>query len=112
MNAIRGYHAHVYFDAPDRTSAADLREKISRELGLAVGRLYPMPVGPHPKGMFQVLVPAARLAGTIEYLLCHRDGLDVLVHADTGDDLADHTRHTLWIGQSQPLNLSIFRAAL
>lgn len=108
MNNLNGYHAHVYFDAPDRAIAADLRKKVSRELGLAVGHLHGVPVGPHPKGMFQALVPAARLATTIEYLLEHRQGLDVLVHADTGDDRNDHTHNTIWLGRSLPLDLSIF----
>ncbi|MEM8983524.1 MAG: DOPA 4,5-dioxygenase family protein [Pseudomonadota bacterium] len=106
---IRGYHAHVYFDAHEQTLAADLREGISRELQLVVGTLYPLPIGPHPKGMFQVLVPAARLGEIIGYLLQHRHGLDILIHAETGDDWVDHTVNTVWIGRALPLNLDFLR---
>ncbi|MEM1264316.1 MAG: DOPA 4,5-dioxygenase family protein [Pseudomonadota bacterium] len=109
MNPIRGYHAHVYFDLHEQQLAADLREKVSRQLGLRVGTLYPTPIGPHPKGMFQVLVPVARLGELIGFMLAHRRGLDVLVHAETGDDWIDHTTNTVWIGRSQPLNLDFLR---
>ncbi len=38
-----------------------------------------------------------------------REGLTLFCHALTGDDLADHTRHVVWFGASEPLDLSIFR---
>jgi DOPA 4,5-dioxygenase len=38
----------------------------------------------------------------------NRDGLTIFAHASTGDDVADHTRHVIWFGESEPLNLSIF----
>jgi DOPA 4,5-dioxygenase len=30
-------------------------------------------------------------------------------HANTGDDLADHTRHVIWFGPSEVLDLAIFQ---
>lgn len=50
-DAIRGYHAHVYYDAHTRRAASN-----------------------------------------------HGD-LPVLVHPETGADLADHTTHALWLGE-------------
>jgi DOPA 4,5-dioxygenase len=33
----------------------------------------------------------------------------VFAHAETGDDLADHTQHVIWFGPSETLDTSIFR---
>ena len=40
-----------------------------------------------------------------ESLGSYRAGLTVLVHPLTGDDLADHRDHALWLGDSRPLDL-------
>ena len=45
----------------------------------------------------------------MEWLLHNRRGLDVLVHAVSGDDLKDHTEYALWLGQSLPLKLEVLR---
>jgi len=107
MMPCRGYHAHVYFDPEQREQALHLRAKVQRLSGLRVGRLHEMPVGPHAKPMFQVIVPAHAMDGFLPWLEKHRDGLDILIHADTGDDLADHTWHTTWLGNALPLDLSV-----
>ncbi|MEL0630893.1 DOPA 4,5-dioxygenase family protein [Psychromonas aquatilis] len=39
-----------------------------------------------------------------------RNGLTVLVHALTGDNLKDHTEHAYWLGHPVALNLSIFQS--
>lgn len=39
----------------------------------------------------------------------NRGDLTIFAHANTGDDLADHTRHVVWFGPSETLKLSIFR---
>jgi DOPA 4,5-dioxygenase len=33
---------------------------------------------------------------------------ELTANANTGDDLADHTEHVIWFGESEPLDLSIF----
>lgn len=45
----------------------------------------------------------------IPWLDQHRGDLSVLVHADTGDDLADHTTHAYWLGDAVALDLRQFR---
>ena len=37
------------------------------------------------------------------------DGLDVLVHPETGDDVADHTDHAIWLGARLPLDVDSLR---
>lgn len=39
----------------------------------------------------------------------HRAGLSVLVHPMTGDEVADHDRHPLWLGPQLPIDLEFLR---
>ena len=45
----------------------------------------------------------------VPWLMLNRDGLDVLVHPQTGDSVADHTRFALWLGTALPLRLDVLR---
>ena len=100
------FHAHVYFDRSTSLEAAQLREELRRRFGVTLGRLHRIPVGPHPKPMFQVRFDRAAFAQLVPWLMLNRSGLDILVHPETGDDLLDHTEHPLWLGTPLPLNLA------
>ena len=63
---------------------------------------------PHPRGSCQLTVPASQFGEVAQWLALNRGDLTIFAHADTGDDLADHTRHVIWFGTSEPLNLAIF----
>ncbi len=39
--------------------------------------------------------------------MLNRGGLTILVHPETGDDLADHSDHAVWLGPSLTLDLSV-----
>lgn len=106
--SITGWHAHVYFDAGTRPAAKVLCEAAAARFGVAMGRMHDGPVGPHPFGSCQLSVPAAAFAEVIPWLALNREGLTVFAHAETGDHRADHTQHVLWLGDSMPLDLSIF----
>ena len=54
--------------------------------------------------------PAEMLATFVPWLMLNRDGLVVLLHPETGDDLADHTAHAAWFGAILPLRLEAFAA--
>ncbi|MFT7095134.1 MAG: DOPA 4,5-dioxygenase [Alcanivorax sp.] len=41
--------------------------------------------------------------------MASRNGLTVFVHGLSGDDLRDHTELVMWLGESLPLDLSIFQ---
>jgi len=43
----------------------------------------------------------------LSWLALHRRGHSVLVHANTGALVADHTVNTLWLGQPIPLNIGM-----
>ena len=101
---IKGFHAHVYYDPETREAAARVREGLS---GFAVrlGSWHDEPVGPHPKSMYQVLFSPAQFGEIVPWLMIHREGLDVLVHPETGDGVRDHLVHSLWLGQKLKLKI-------
>ena len=45
----------------------------------------------------------------VPWLMLHRDELNILVHPETGDDVADHTLHSLWLGEKLELNVEVLR---
>ncbi len=76
---------------------------------VAIGRVHRQPVGPHPCWSCQIAFEAAQFDDLIAWLDRRRDGLNVLVHGLTGNDLADHTDHANWLGKAQRLKLEIFQ---
>jgi aromatic ring-cleaving dioxygenase len=105
-DAVREYHAHVYYLPETRVAAEQVREQLGRLFPVQLGRWHDVPIGPHTRGMYQVLFAAAEFAGVVPWLMLNRGPLDVLVHPSTGDDLADHTAHALWLGERLPLDLA------
>jgi len=107
---IRDFHAHIYFD-PDELAAAQTFAAEARHLfGVPVGHFHERPVGPHPRGSCQLTVPPQQFGDFANWAVLNRGGLTVFAHANTGDDLADHTAHVIWFGPSEELNLSLFAA--
>ncbi|MFM2129190.1 MAG: hypothetical protein RL477_736 [Pseudomonadota bacterium] len=103
---IPAWHAHIYYDpATTRPRAERLRAKIAAAFpGALIGSWHDRPVGPHTRAMFQVAFAHDVFAGFVPFLALHRDGLAVLVHADsTGDHRADHTTHAIWMGEVLPV---------
>jgi len=110
-DAIESWHAHVYFDAASRTAARTLYERVTERFPAArIGRFHEKPVGPHPMWSFQIAFAPAQLADVVPWLALNRGELDVFVHPNTGDDLADHSAHVMFLGRSYPLDLSVFEA--
>lgn len=105
---IRDFHAHIYFDPAEVDRARALGDAARERFGVPVGHYHLRPVGPHPLGSVQLTVPPNQFGEFAQWLAINRGDLTVFVHANTGDDLADHTRHVIWFGQSEPLDLSIF----
>ena len=110
-HTIRGYHAHIYYDPADRTTAERLREAIGRDFSVVLGRWHDEPVGPHPTSMYQVAFAAEEFARLVPWLMLNRGGLDVLVHPQTEDAYRDHAVHALWLGTKLPLRLDMLRRA-
>ena len=108
---IASYHAHIYYDDDSRTTAAWLREAIAECFEVRLGRWRDEPVGPHPEPMYQVAFDADAFPDFVPWLMLNRRGLTVFVHPETGDALADHRDHAVWMGRMLPLNLGIFEGS-
>ena len=106
---IHGFHAHVYYDADSKPAAAALRESIAENFDVALGRWHDQPIGPHPTGSYQVAFRPDQFGEFVPWLALNRRGLVILVHPDTGDDVADHTGHALWLGDRLPLDIDKLR---
>ena len=106
---IRDFHAHIYYDPEEVDRAKQLAAAVQSRFPVAVGHFHLRPVGPHPRGSVQLTVPTDLFGDVAQFLTLKRDGLTIFAHAETGNDLADHTQHVIWFGPSEPLDTSIFR---
>ena len=107
-NLIRDFHAHLYYDPEQVDTAKALAAAAQQRFGMAVGHFHLRPVGPHPRGSCQLTVPTDQFGEVAQWLVLNRGELTIFAHANTGEDLADHTQHVIWFGPSEPLDLSIF----
>jgi len=110
--AIKGYHAHIYYNPQTKADAARLREGIGAAFPAAIlGSWHDEAVGPHTVSMYQVAFAAADLPRLVPWLMLNHAGLDVLIHPQTGNAYEDHTAHALWLGTKLPLNEARLRRA-
>ena len=106
--ALRGFHAHIYFDASEQPDAESFATQAKERFGCPVGRFHAQPVGPHPRGSCQLSLTPAQFADFAVWAPEARGGLTIFAHGLSADELADHTQHVVWFGPSEPLDLSIF----
>ncbi|HEY1934164.1 MAG TPA: DOPA 4,5-dioxygenase family protein [Acetobacteraceae bacterium] len=109
MTEIRGYHAHVYYDAATRTVAEGLREAVLGRFAVKPGAISDAPIGPHPISQFNVIFQREEFQNLVPWLMLNHEGLDVLIHPLTDSSYDDHSRNALWIGTPVPMRLEILR---
>ena len=109
-NIFAEYHAHVYFFEQSVDHASSLCEQAGTLFGVTVGHVHRKLVGPHSQWSCQLAFTQSQFNQLIPWLEQHRNGLSVLVHGLTGDNLKDHTTHASWLGTEIPLNLAVFGA--
>lgn len=109
---IKGYHAHVYYDANSKPAAAKLRTEIEARFNITMGRWHDAPVGPHPMGSYQVGFEPAQFSVLLPWLAMNRGKLTIFVHPLTGDVLREHTENAIWLGQTQLLNMPALERAV
>lgn len=98
------FHAHIYYEAEERSAAAVLRELLAGERSvLFAGRLADKPVGPHPIPQFEIHFLESSLPMLLPVI--EASGLRALIHPLTDDDVADHTSLARWMGE--PITLDI-----
>ena len=106
---ITGFHAHIYFDPPTRATALVVRDGLAERFDVELGRIHDRPLGPHPKSMYQVKFSPSEFSALVQWLMLNHAGLDVLIHPETGNDVADHTVNALWLGERLDLNIEFLR---
>ena len=105
MAELKGYHAHVYFDAATRPIAERLRDTIAGKFTVEAGAFADEPRGPHPVPQFNVIFEAPEFGKLVPWLILNREGLNVLVHPLSGDNYDDHSKYAMWLGAPVPLRL-------
>jgi DOPA 4,5-dioxygenase len=108
VSDIKGYHAHIYYDPETKAAAARVRDGLS-QFNVVLGRWHDEMVGPHLKSMYQALIPTEEFSQVVPWLMLNREGLDVLVHPETGDGKGDHVDRSLWLGTKLGVNLNAFK---
>ena len=108
---MHAYHAHIYFNLDEMALATQVRENIIKALPQLnyKGQLIPIPIGPHPKPMFEIHIPAANINYAMASIDVLRQGLSVLIHPVQHDEMAAHTSDSRWLGDKLPLNLEILK---
>ncbi|OHX10461.1 4,5-dioxygenase [Chromobacterium sphagni] len=106
---ISGFHAHVYFDASHQTQAKRLWDAIQSRFDVTARYWREAAFGPHPSGAYQVDFSAALFGELVPWLMLHREGLDILVHPLSGDDVEDHTDYAMWLGAPVALDVDFLR---
>jgi DOPA 4,5-dioxygenase len=107
--AIIGWHCHVYFEPEQRDRAVRLNEEVQDQFQIWDYRWLNEANPLHPLPMFRFQFPREDLARFIEWITLYRNGLSVLVHAITGDDIFDHAYNAMWLGKPLALDLDGLR---
>ena len=102
---VQGYHAHVYYSVDTQPAAERLRDRLTANFPVEIGRFSWEAVGPHPVPQFQVIFKKHEFQDVVPWLMLNREGLDILVHPLTNDMVDDHTVYALWLGTPITLKL-------
>jgi DOPA 4,5-dioxygenase len=112
MTHVKGYHAHIYFDAATRPAAEHLRNTLIDMFAVEPGVFADEPRGPHPVPQFNMIFEISQFQNIVPWLMLNHEDLNVLVHPLTESNLDDHTRYALWLGVPVPLRLERLSAIL
>jgi aromatic ring-cleaving dioxygenase len=109
VTEIKGYHAHVYYNAATRPIAERLRDTIIGRFAVKPGGFSDEPRGPHPISQFNVIFQTEEFQKIVPWLMLNREGLDILIHPLTESSYDDHSKNALWMGTPVPMRLDILR---
>ena len=107
---MQHFHAHVYFGPQQDAEIDAFLDRFAEEAPpLRFHRLHEKRVGPHALPMLELHFTVADHKVASIWLEANRGNLSVLIHADTGDDVRDHTTGIRWLGQPLPLDFGFFK---
>lgn len=101
------FHAHVYFNQKKQVKAEAFHQKMEQnkdQSGLSPLRFELR--GPHPHWMFTLNFTSENFMKMVEFMQKHRDGLSILIHPLSGNEVLDHTDYAMFLGQKENLNLA------
>jgi aromatic ring-cleaving dioxygenase len=98
---LHGFHVHIYFDSGTKTKATTVHDSLVAEFGAQPSRpQFTGIAGPHPVAQMQVIFRKDSFtADVLPWLMFNRQGLDILIHPLTDDEVEDHTAHAVWLGK-------------
>jgi len=127
------YHIHVLFNANNDHQvhlAIDLQYEFVSAFRVPIGDqencsfppgdphpqqqaicAYPtawLPDGPFPTAQYSFFVPNKFYSETVQWFMQHRNGLDLLIHLNSGCEIQDHMEWSLWGGRPWELNIAAF----
>ena len=108
-SAIKDYHVHVYFDHATQETAERVRDGLAERFEVELGRIQFKAMGPHPEWMYQVKFDPDEFSKLVPWLMLNHEGLNVLIHPQTGNDVADHSDNALWLGKQLDLNIEFLQ---
>ena len=109
MSELKGYHAHVYYDADTKPLATRLQATILEKFTCEPGAFSDAPIGPHPISQFNITFETPEFQNIVPWLMLNREGLDVLIHPLTESSYDDHSKNAMWLGTPVPMRLEILR---
>ncbi len=107
------YHVHIYFEAgKDSEWQADL---LAMDLQILfrkdVSDLHRVgKIGPHTQNNISLDITPESFGKVVAWLQLVNPGLSILVHPRTGDEVFDHKKAALWLGQPVAFNERFFEA--
>lgn len=110
VQAIEGYHLHIYHGANDRAAADRVAQSVETlfaddliRSSHAIGA-----VGPHTAPNVAVYIRSEGFGRIVQWLQMNSEGLSILIHPETGDDLKDHLDGSMWLGKQMDYNQRFF----
>lgn len=99
---ITGYHIHIYAsDSTQSPIVQNLADQLRTLFDVDTGGPWNIgKIGPHTKDNIEIDIKNPEAFGKVVAWLQmnNKEGLSILVHPRTGDELADHT-NGVWIGK-------------
>jgi DOPA 4,5-dioxygenase len=97
---LHGFHVHIYFDEAAKMNAQAVHDSLVAQFGGQPTRpQFTGVAGPHPVAQMQVIFRRESFsADVVPWLMFNRQGLNILIHPLTDDEVEDHTAHAVWLG--------------
>ena len=109
--AVFGYHVHIYFEPGkvSETTARELVEELKSRFGDDVDSAAKIgKIGPHTAPNFAVHITKKGFTDIVSWTQLNANGLSILIHPETGDELKDHLDSSMWIGKPMEYNDAFF----